>query len=696
MYLVVVFHAGVAAFAGGFIGVDLFFVLSGFLVCHVLIDELDDHGTVRFARFYARRFRRLLPAALVAIAGTAAIFLAVASPLERAELVGDARAALLYFANWHFVAEADDYFAADADESPFLHFWSLSVEEQYYFVFPLLLVGAVALARRRPALLPLLLVLPLGASVVRQFTLDDAVHAYYGTDARVYQPLAGAAFAAWLRTRRRPFAAPSTAGSVMGVAAIASFFVLASDSADGLSASSRGLLATIVSIGIIAGLESTPAGLPARVLSGRVMQYLGEISYGTYLWHWPVILATERLLDIEPVPLALAAAVIATALAALSHEVIERPLRVRGRLDRIPRTVVAGGLACSVVAGLWAAPALLRADGGPIVARPAGGVSAAELAALAPDVGDRTPDPAPTPPSTPSASADRDDTASPDQDDAATPRSAGPVEPGDLDLVAAGEKRARYTCVDSAAEDCVLRSGDGTHIHIIGDSHAAALVPAFVELAEEADLTVSATTLGSCPWQEDLMVQDRDAGRIDRCRTTRTDAYERVLPELEPDIVVVASRALDTPYWLEEREPPVTEDPDLEGDPWEATSLQTLRSLRSDGYDVVVIEPVPEARGFDPLRCLSGATTIDECAFVDEAGRLESERFLRDIAADTLGIATVDLDPIVCPPLPVCPAVVDGEVVRSDGHHLSRPFAEVIAPRVGERLRSAGAIDPTP
>lgn len=719
MYLVVVFHAGIAAFAGGFIAVDLFFVLSGFLVCHVLLDELDEHGRIRFARFYARRFRRLLPAALVAIAGTAAIFMAVASPLERAELVGDARAALLYFANWHFVAEASDYFAADGNESPFLHFWSLSVEEQYYFIFPVLLVGAVALSRRRPSLLPILLLVPLGASLMRQYTLDDAMHAYYGTDARMYQPLAGAAFAAWLRARRRPFTAPAATGSVMGFAALALFFALASSGADGISTSSRGLLATIVSIGIVAGLESTPAGLPARLLSGRAMQYLGDISYGTYLWHWPVILATDRLLEIGRVPLALSAAVISTALAALSHEIVERPLRIRGRLDRVPRTVVAGGLACSVVAAVWLAPAMLRTDGGPLVARPAGGVSPAELAALAPATEDgdavdgagaaaedallapedRIGALAPEPPGSnarPTATPDVEPLAGTDDTGSQPRRSAGPVEPGDLDLEAAGEKRALYTCVDGAPEDCLLRSGNGAHIHVIGDSHAAALVPAFLALAEDADLTLSVTTMGSCPWQAGLLIADRNSGQIDRCREARADAYERVVPALDPGVVVVASRALGTPYWLEEREPPVAEDPDLEGDPWEATSRETLRGLRSDGYEVVVVEPVPEARGFNPLRCLSGATTVDDCAFVDEAGRLDSERFLRDIAGATLGMATIDLDPVVCPTLPVCPAVVDGEVVRSDGHHLSQPFAEAIAPDVGGSLRAAGAIGTTP
>src|SRR4051812_24818470 len=140
VYLVLLFHAGLTWFAGGFIGVDLFFCLSGFLVTSVLVTELQATGSLRVGRFYSRRVRRLLPAAVVVVVATCLAFLLLWSVVRRVSLVGDAVSALLYYANFHFLAASGDYFATDIDKSPFLHFWSLSIEEQFYAFFPVLLL----------------------------------------------------------------------------------------------------------------------------------------------------------------------------------------------------------------------------------------------------------------------------------------------------------------------------------------------------------------------------------------------------------------------------------------------------------------------------------------------------------------------------------------------------------------------------
>ena len=140
VYLVVLFHAGIGRFDGGFIGVDVFFVLSGFLVTQLLLRDLAGAGSIRFARFYARRFRRLLPAAFVALVVTALLFVAV-DPVEALASVRSFQAAFLYSANWYFIGASTDYFGADVATNPVLHFWSLAVEEQFYLVWPLLLGG---------------------------------------------------------------------------------------------------------------------------------------------------------------------------------------------------------------------------------------------------------------------------------------------------------------------------------------------------------------------------------------------------------------------------------------------------------------------------------------------------------------------------------------------------------------------------
>ena len=149
VYLVVLFHSGIGGFSGGYVGVDVFFVLSGFLVTQLLLRDLVAGGSIRLGRFYSRRFRRLLPAAFVALVVTAVVFTAISSPLEAANAVGSFKAAFLYSANWFFVHQATNYFGANLTSSPVLHFWSLAVEEQFYLVWPLLLGAVFAITRRR-------------------------------------------------------------------------------------------------------------------------------------------------------------------------------------------------------------------------------------------------------------------------------------------------------------------------------------------------------------------------------------------------------------------------------------------------------------------------------------------------------------------------------------------------------------------
>ncbi len=202
VYLVVAFHAGVGRASGGFVGVDVFFVLSGYLVTGLLIRDLDGPDRrVRFGRFYSRRVRRLLPAAAVNLVVTAIVFGAVAAPVELADAQRAIRAAALYVANWHFISQSADYFAVDVESSPVAHYWSLSVEEQFYVVWPVLLAGIYALARRRRGserrvVQGAIALGALGSFVLaRSLAGPDISRAYQGTDTRAYQLLAGALLA---------------------------------------------------------------------------------------------------------------------------------------------------------------------------------------------------------------------------------------------------------------------------------------------------------------------------------------------------------------------------------------------------------------------------------------------------------------------------------------------------------------------
>lgn len=325
--LVLAFHAGMVSMSGGFIGVDLFFVLSGFLVTNVILDEVDRQGSFSVGAFYGRRVRRLLPAAVLAITATCVLAVLVTPEASRLSMVSDARAALLYFANWQFIADANDYFGDGISASPFLHYWSLSIEEQYYIVYPLLIFLVLIKARQSERRVGLLLAVLTAVSVALQVhaAANDVNFAYYATQTRIYQPLAGCVLAIALRELgRRGTTESGGAGGLLGTLGVVGVVVLASGWLD-LSESVRGLLCTVAALAAVGGLCLAPTTPVSRALSWSVPRYLGQISYGTYLWHWPVILVIAQLFDVRPIVLALMATAVATGLAALSFQVFETP-----------------------------------------------------------------------------------------------------------------------------------------------------------------------------------------------------------------------------------------------------------------------------------------------------------------------------------------------------------------------------------
>lgn len=268
VYAVILFHTGMQWLSGGFVGVDLFFVLSGFLVTQVILGEIARTGTFGVGAFYSRRVRRLVPAAVVVVVATCLVYGLVDSLPERLTIVRDAQSALVYLANWNFISEASDYFATGTDKSPFLHFWSLSIEEQFYVGYPLLLIGLLKL-KVRPARRLLVILVLAAASVAAQvyWAGADPTRAYYGTDAKLYQILAGAALAMWLsegspglRRRLRP--------GLVAAVGLVSVAVLATSLVP-VSTSVRGFLATAASLAVIGGVWQARTSLTARLLEIR-------------------------------------------------------------------------------------------------------------------------------------------------------------------------------------------------------------------------------------------------------------------------------------------------------------------------------------------------------------------------------------------------------------------------------------------
>ena len=646
IYLVVLFHAGLTHFANGFVGVDVFFVLSGFLVTNVMLQEHRTSARVQLRRFYARRIRRLLPAAAVLVVAVCLATQLVLPRLTRAGYVGDARAALLYVANWHFLGSSTGYFAEGASPSPFLHFWSLAIEEQFYFVYPIVLIGLLALARRRgkASWVPIGLVVLLLASLGRQLSVapSDPNRAYYATDARLYQLLAGACLAAgWsyvapLRVVAARRVGRVTLGGLVCWLAAAAVVMVGTDVVD-LSVSIRGIVAVASSVVLIAALELAPAAAVSRALARPTAVYLGRISYGTYLWHWPLIVLADVVLDLTPLQMAVVAAVGASALSALSYELLETPIRRSRRLDPRSRTVVGVGLACSVLIAAFVVGPVLRSD-----ARPALAAHSSVSVPVA---------------------------------DVSTADALVAAVPSTLDL--AVTEPPTYdpdTCKVDDPQTCVLHSGSGMKLHLIGDSNAMVLIPLLLQLAEQYDFTLSVTARVGCPWQEGLGWGAQDPNLVQDCSDARQDWYETVIPSLDPDVIVAVHVPRDPGSRTDAFFEPAGDDGGRSIDQVvvDATN-SSLDRLVANGGRVVLIEPLPYD-GQDPTKCLSGAATVGDCAYRANTLPFQTELTYRNIDLARTDVVAIDADLLACPLWPVCVPMIDGQLVFRNQFHLSNQW----------------------
>ena len=335
---VLLFHGGVSWIPGGYLGVDVFFVLSGYLITTLLLHERVSTGGVDLRAFWTRRLRRLLPALLVLLAVVAVATPFFVAAAERASVRGDAIASLLYVANWHFILTDQSYFAGAP--SPLRHLWSLSVEEQWYLVFPVVLAVALRRARRLgPLLVGMAVAMVASALWMAHLATGggDPSRAYYGTDTRAHSLLAGALLAGvaaqWPLHRYRR--ALSVLGLLGALGVLASYVLVSEGDLWMYRGGFLGLaVATAALVGAVA-LPRTP--LPwTRALAVAPLVAIGRVSYGLYLWHWPVnvFLTPERTgLDgggLDDVALLAVRTAVAVAFTLASYRLIEMPIRRRG------------------------------------------------------------------------------------------------------------------------------------------------------------------------------------------------------------------------------------------------------------------------------------------------------------------------------------------------------------------------------
>lgn len=371
---VLLFHGNFTWMSGGYLGVSLFFTLSGFLITSLLLAEHRSTGTIALKDFWGRRFRRLLPAAWLTIAAVIAVTAFVGDATDVVKLRGDVWSSVAQVANWRFLLAGTSYADLFRGPSPLLHFWSLAIEEQFYVVFPLFVAWALGLARRRHGRPERFLTIVLSLAAVVFFALPvlagfDVDRTYYGTDTRAGELVVGALLALIFARRKVrvalvqqfwPRTIVASVGSVALVASVVAWVTF--EKADPLLRVGALPVHALCSAALIAA-AALPNGPVRRLCALRALQWTGRVSYAVYLFHWPLLtFLTKDRTNLAQVPRFVLVIILSLGLAELSRRYVEQPIRERRGIAGVarwqPRFV-----APVVVVALLVSPLLLSPEG---------------------------------------------------------------------------------------------------------------------------------------------------------------------------------------------------------------------------------------------------------------------------------------------------------------------------------------------
>ncbi|ANS78146.1 acyltransferase 3 [Serinicoccus hydrothermalis] len=707
--LVLLYHAGVPWLPGGFSGVDVFFVISGYLITGLLLREATRTGRVDLARFWARRARRLLPASALVLLTTAALTLAWVPQVRWREIGWDVVASGLYVVNWRLADRSVDYLAEDSVASPVQHYWSLAVEEQFYVLWPLLVLLALWVARRRgwrvvrtvAVLLTVLVVLPSFVWAVH-LSATSPPQAYFVTTTRLWQLGAGALVALgavwWHRVPVR---------LATGLAWVGPVAVLAGGVLLGAGTAWPGWATLVPTLGVAAmlvgGVRASARFGPARLYAWPVVQWTGALSYSLYLWHWPVLVLVEARFGELGVWAGLGVVALAVVPAVLGYLLVEQPVRyARGRLSA-PRAALALGLACTVVAAT-AGGLLVREVDRQVRANQVAGSSAQGAGALR---GDAASTGAP-PSGTADASVGRragaelgaaDDgpgSEAAEEGQRHTPVATGtegapPPQLDDLVLDAASITPDPLEAIqdvpplyddgcDSTGEEvvrCTYGEADGgLHVAVVGDSKIAQWVGALDLVGREQGWRLDLYYRSACPWSTTLVHFD-DPTRAQACREWGDQVGEE-LREDPPDVVLTSSV----------KSQGVGEDGELSGEALAAGMAQRWRTLGEEGVPVVALADTVQPGDTQVYACVADHRDgLDRCRidYNEGSGTGPLLRAVAQVPTSTF----VTMNDWVCPGQDRCPPVVGGVLVYRQGSHITDTYARSLAPVLEARLLAA-------
>ncbi len=650
--LVLLFHADVAFLGGGYVGLDVFFVISGFLITGLLLRELERTDRVSLGDFYARRVRRLLPSIVAVLAFVVAAGWVLMSPLARDRLAGDVIAANFYFVNWRFASQEGDYLTRGLDASPVQHFWSLSVEEQFYLVWPVILVavGVAWLARTGRSPRPVLggLVLVAGVALLAhsiERTHADAGPAYFSTLTRGWEFLVGAAVALVPAARMRmprPLAAALVVG---GLAALAWSAVTYDDTT--AFPGPAALVPCIASAVIIVAGASAVGSVPGRLMEVRPARWVGRISYSWYLWHWPLLVFAAIAVGELSTPAKLAIVAGSVVPAWLAHRYVEEPFRRSPRLARSPARTFRFGLACTVAVGVLGAACWATSPSVPIAAASDTlGARALQLDA------------------TPQARADA-------------------IRPNPKTAIRDRGRADADGCLvdqeDTRSGRCVYgdRTSRTTAV-LFGDSHAMQYFPALDLIAQRRGWRLVVLTKSGCTPADVVMWSERFRRAYRECGRWRTATLRRIARE-RPALIVVGN--LNTHRVVRDGRRLDRAD---SARALASGMTRTLRTLRATGAPVALVTDNPRPDG-DPRDCVSRSfPNLRDCAFARRDAFRHAPVNAR-AARRVAGVRAINPTPLFCPGR-LCPAVIGDVLVYRNTAHITATYMESAAPWIERRL----------
>jgi hypothetical protein len=416
----------------------------------------------------------------------------------------------------------------------------------------------------------------------------------------------------------------------------------------------------------VVGTYTAPGSLVSRAFALPWMTYLGKISYGIYLWHYPVLLVLGMLFEVRPVVVATMALVLSVAMASMSYQLLETPIR-RGRvLDPFPWPSVAVGLAVSVLAAVAVVGPILTSDRQPSVAAQLGTSTTGRVAAVA--------------------------------DKEASRQLEDPV-PADLDYRELNGDRGHDEtwCRPSAPEDCLVVDNDGPHVVVVGDSHARMLSRAFTTLAEEEGFRLSMSVVSSCPWQDGLYNLKVGPEAQQVCLEARRGFYERTLRRMDAEVVILANFPRSDERWEGKIGSYAGDEGPLHEMQRDAVQ-RTVGRINDAGASAVMVKSILgtgswEEDGFDPLDCLARAKRQADCAVAPPLGRPVADALYENAAIGNDRAATVDINPFICPDAPACRPIIDGVVVWRDDRHLTARIATHLRREIWHAVRDTGVLD---